>query len=208
MPRDYTDDPDFRTEPVPGLPERLPRGESILWQGRPRTLALARESMWLTWIAAYFAGLYAWRVATLVPEFGLGRAIMLGLPFLLLGAVACGIVLGVAWIQARATLYTITTERVAMRIGAALTITLNMPFARIAGADMAPGTGGTGTIALTPVKGARLSYAVMWPHVRPWKMKIVQPALRCIPEPARVAALLSDAVAARTERPEIAIAAE
>ena len=29
---------DFQIEPVPGLPERPPEGERILWQGRPNRL--------------------------------------------------------------------------------------------------------------------------------------------------------------------------
>ncbi|MEO1362599.1 MAG: PH domain-containing protein, partial [Pseudomonadota bacterium] len=35
---------DFEIEPVAGLPEAPPEGEQILWQGRPDTWALARES--------------------------------------------------------------------------------------------------------------------------------------------------------------------
>ncbi len=29
---------DFAFDPLPGLPEALPAGENILWQGRPDTL--------------------------------------------------------------------------------------------------------------------------------------------------------------------------
>jgi hypothetical protein len=46
---------DFATEPVEGLPERPPEGESILWQGRPQAWALARESLAIRWVAGYFA---------------------------------------------------------------------------------------------------------------------------------------------------------
>ncbi len=38
-------DKDFDFDPVPGLPERLPAGEEILWQGRPEALTLAREAL-------------------------------------------------------------------------------------------------------------------------------------------------------------------
>jgi hypothetical protein len=34
---------DFAVEPVRGLPEKPPAGEIILWQGRPDTIALARD---------------------------------------------------------------------------------------------------------------------------------------------------------------------
>ncbi|WOI56167.1 photosynthetic complex putative assembly protein PuhB [Palleronia sp. LCG004] len=209
----HDDDPDFAFEPVPGLPETLPRGEEILWQGRPQTLALARSSMGLGWIAGYFVLLAVARVAASAGSMGLAGALPLAIPFLLLGVVACGIVYLVALVQARATLYTITTHRIAMRVGAALTLTLNLPFSRIASADLGPAPGGTGTIALTTAGETRLSYFVLWPHIRPWHMKKVQPALRCIPDADAAARILADAVETRMCQPEIsprpmAVAAE
>ncbi len=199
----HDDDPDLAFEPVPGLPEALPQGEEILWQGRPATFALARASMGLTWIAGYFVLLACARVAASAGTMGWAGALPLAIPFLLLGAVSCGIIVVIAMIQARATLYTITNRRVAMRIGAALTITLNLPFARIASADMAPSPGRTGTIVFTTMGEARLSYFVLWPHIRPWHMKQVQPAMRCIPDAERVARILSEAVETSICQPEI-----
>ncbi|SER85642.1 PH domain-containing protein [Tranquillimonas rosea] len=198
---------DFATEPVPGLPERPPKGELILWQGRPDTLALARSSLGLSWVAGYFAVLTAWRIGVSATDIGLWAALPLGLPFVGLGAAACGLILLVSWAQARATLYTITTDRVAMRIGAALTLTLNLPFARLASADLGAEPGGTGTLALRTLGETRLSYLVLWPHVRPWRMKRTEPALRCIPEPDRVAGILARAAETKITRPEIAPAA-
>lgn len=207
MPRDYRDEPDITVEPVPGLPEPLPRGEAILWQGRPRTLALARSALGLGWVAGYFALLALWRVGSLAADTGWAGAAPHAIPFLGLGALACFVLWAIAWAQARATLYTITTARVAMRVGAALTLTLNLPFARLAAADLGRAPGGTGTIALSPVEETRLSYAVLWPHVRPWHMRQVKPALRCIAEPDRVAAILADAVAAKRSEPRISVMA-
>jgi hypothetical protein len=106
--------------------------------------------------------------------------------------------------QARATVYTITTERVAMRIGAALSVTFNLPFAQLAAARIDLRKGGTGTIAIETTGEDKLSYLVLWPHVRPWFMKKPQPALRCIPDAARVAELLSEAAQARLLRPQVA----
>jgi hypothetical protein len=34
---------DFKFEPIRGLPEQLPEGEHILWQGAPDPRVLARE---------------------------------------------------------------------------------------------------------------------------------------------------------------------
>lgn len=197
---------DFAFEPVRGLPEHLPEGERILWQGRPDALALAREALNLRWVAGYFALLALWRFGAMWDQ-GIGAGLAMAAPFLLLGALVCGLLWVVAFVQARATVYTITTSRVVMRIGAALTLTLNLPFRQIARADLdlrGNGTGtGTGTIALDLVDHKRLSYLVCWPHVRPWHMRRPQPALRAIPDAARVAALLAEAAEARVSTPEL-----
>lgn len=194
---------DFQVEPVRGLPERPPAGEIILWQGRPDTLTLAKESLSLYWIIGYFALLSVWRVGVSSVDMGLLPALPLAIPFMILGAVTAGIILLIAWVQAKVTVYTVTTERVAMRIGAALTVTLNLPFSKIASADLDLRSKGTGTIAFTTTGGTRLSYLVLWPHIRPWKMKNTQPALRCIPDAERVARLIADQVETRATRPEV-----
>jgi hypothetical protein len=49
-------DHDFAFEPVRGLPEALPPGEEILWQGRPDAWRLALEAFGLGWAAAYATG--------------------------------------------------------------------------------------------------------------------------------------------------------
>jgi hypothetical protein len=198
------DEDDIQIEAVNGLPEKPPAGERILWQGRPATWALARDSLGMYWVAGYFALLAVWRVGVSSIELGLVGALPLAIPFVILGFVACGLILLVSWMQARATVYTITTARVAMRVGAALTITLNLPFKRIATADLDLRRDGTGTIALTTIGETRLSYVILWPHVRPWRMKQPQPALRSVADAERVAGILAEAAQTRIARPEIA----
>ena len=199
------DDKDITVEHIPGLPEALPDGERILWQGRPKVMALAQEALSLNWILGYFALLIVWRVGVSTTLMPFGAALLTAIPFLILGAVAAAILILIAYVQARATVYTITTERVAMRVGAALPLTLNLPFPKIAAADLDLKKSGTGTIALRTLGQARLSYMVLWPHIRPWHLKLTQPALRCIPEAAKVAAILAEAAETRVSRPEITI---
>jgi Bacterial PH domain len=193
---------DFATEALPGLPTLPPKGEEILWQGRPATLALARESLGLTWIAAYFVALALWR-ASVASDGGAASFVAVMLPYLAIGAVACGIVIAIAAVQARSTVYTITSARVALRIGAALTVTLNLPFKQIASASLDLKRGGTGTVAMQTLGDARISYLVCWPHVRPWRMGKTQPALRCIPDAARVAQILAEAAETRLNEPVV-----
>lgn len=196
-------DDDVTVEPVNGLPEALPPGEVILWQGRPKVLPLAREALNLNWVLGYFAVLVVWRVGVSTTMMPFGEAAMTAMPFVVLAALTATILLAIAWAQARATVYTITSARVAMRIGAALTLTLNLPFPRIAAADLELKKSGTGTIALRTLGQAKLSYMILWPHVRPWHMKQTQPALRCIPDAARVAAILAEAAETRVSQPII-----
>ncbi|MEM1361719.1 MAG: photosynthetic complex putative assembly protein PuhB [Pseudomonadota bacterium] len=195
---------DFAFEPVKGLPERPPEGEHILWQGRPNWWALTRESLMLDWVAGYFVVLAFWRFGTVMDLVPLVEAIALSVPFLILGAVACGLLMLTGYVQARATVYTITNRRVAMRIGAALTVTLNLPYTQLGSADLKMKRSGIGTIALDLLGPVRFSYLVCWPHVRPWYLRKPQPALRCIPEAEKVANILAEAAAARLEEPKIA----
>ena len=194
---------DFAIEPVEGLPERPPEGEQILWQGRPNWWALAKESLNLYWVAGYFMLLAAWRFMTVIDQVTFGKALWASLPFIIMGGVVCALLVVIAIVQARATMYTITNRRVAMRIGAALTVTLNLPFTQIKNADLDLRKSGTGTIALDLLGDTRLSYLVCWPHVRPWVMRHTQPALRCIPDARHVAGLLAEAAEARISVPQV-----
>ncbi|MEM6888195.1 MAG: photosynthetic complex putative assembly protein PuhB [Pseudomonadota bacterium] len=195
---------DIEIEPVEGLPEAPPKGERILWQGQPDTWALAFAAFKLKWVAGYFGLLVVWRFITIVDQLPLGQAIGATIPFLLLGIVACGLLLAIAFAQARATKYTITDARVVMRIGAALTLTLNLPFRQVANAMLDLRRDGTGTIALETMGETPLSAFICWPHMRPWRFKPVQPALRAIRDAERVAGLLSDAAEARIAVPQVA----
>ncbi|MGC3940262.1 photosynthetic complex putative assembly protein PuhB [Roseobacter sp. EG26] len=194
---------DFEIEPVEGLPAEPPKGEEILWQGRPDWWALSIEALSLKWVAGYFILLAVWRFISVVDLLPLGQAIGSAVPFVMLGLLVCGLLTLVAYVQARATMYTVTDARVVMRIGAALTITLNLPYTQVSNAMLDLRKRGTGTIALETMGDTRLSYLVCWPHVRPWHIKHTQPALRCIPQAEKVAALLAEAAEARISMPQI-----
>ena len=193
---------DFAVEPLPGLPAQPPKGEVILWQGRPQTFALAREALKINWIAGYFVALALWR-GWMMGDGVPATILAVMLPYLAIGAVTCAILLMIATVQARSTVYTITTARVAMRIGVALTVTLNLPFRQIGAANLALKSNGTGTIALQTLGDTRISYLVCWPHVRPWHFNRTQPALRAIPDAAAVAKILAEAAETRMSQPII-----
>jgi hypothetical protein len=189
-------------EPVPGLPEALPPGESILWQGAPQRAALARRALHVRTIAFYFAALATWRGTVLALEGAGPGEIMRGAGLLvLLGAAAILPLWLFAWASARSTLYTITTRRVVIRAGVALPTSFNVPFAAVEAAGLRLHGEGVGDIALRLVPDQKIPYLFLWPHARPWRLSRPEPALRCIPEAEAVAQLLGRALAAASAMP-------
>ncbi|WP_342077598.1 photosynthetic complex putative assembly protein PuhB [Yoonia sp. SS1-5] len=194
---------DFKFEPIRGLPEALPEGEHILWQGAPDPKRLAREALALRWVAGYFVLLTLWRVGVSSADYPFAEALLHGVPFVVSGLIACAILYGVAYVQARSTVYTLTNKRVAMRIGAALTMTLNLPYTWIGTAKLDLKPTGHGTLAFELIGETRLSYMMTWPHVRPWQMARTQPALRCIPDAQTVAGIFAEAAETRISQPRV-----
>ena len=192
-------------EPVRGLPEPLPRGESILWQGGPRWTVLARQAFHATTIAIYFGVLLAWRAlhAAQSGETFSQAAVPIAL-LALLAAVALGLLLILAWFASSTAVYTVTNRRVVMRIGIVLTVSYNLPFRAIEAAGLRVNRDGTGDINLLLTPENKIAWLNLWPHVRPWRVKRPEPVLRALPEAARVAAILSQAVAAALEPAAIA----
>lgn len=195
---------DFAFDALPGLPERPPQGELILWQGRPDAWALARDAYKLRWFAVYFALIVIWRAGGAWADGGLSLALAMGLPYLVLGLLGLTVIYGLAWAQARTTTYTLTTARVVMRIGAALPVTFNIPFAQVGAASLDLRRDGTGTIALDTTGETRISVLVAWPHIRPGHWKKTQPALRSISDAGTVARMLAEAAEARLSQPKVA----
>ncbi|MEM8665766.1 MAG: PH domain-containing protein, partial [Pseudomonadota bacterium] len=52
---------DFDYEPVPGLPEKLPKGERVLWSDVPDWRAVALDVFHIRAIAIYAAVILLWR---------------------------------------------------------------------------------------------------------------------------------------------------
>lgn len=194
---------DFKFEPVHGLPEALPKDEHILWQGRPDSLRLAKDAWKLNWVLGYFVALAVGRVILSSDTYPLTEAMAHGIPFLVAGLIAGLLLYGVAAVQARSTVYTLTNKRACLRIGAALTMTLNLPYVCIANAQAMVRKSGLGTIAFELTGDDRISHIMTWPHVRPWHIARTQPAFRAIPDAARVAAIFADAAESRVSEPKI-----
>ncbi|MDP3834732.1 MAG: photosynthetic complex putative assembly protein PuhB [Hydrogenophaga sp.] len=179
-------------EAAPGLPEPLPRGERLLWQGSPDFRTLAIHAFHVRKLALYFAAMLGlqWLYLLGEPNAALLRPLLTSAGMALL---ALALLTTIAWFAARTTLYTLTDRRIVMRIGIVLTLTFNLPLRQVAGAALKPQAAGHGDIALTLAGKDRIAWLNLWPHARPWQLKNPQPSLRCLPEAATVGARIQQA---------------
>lgn len=194
---------DFQFEPVHGLPEALPADEHILWQGAPDPMRLAVEAWKMHWIIGYFVVLAIWRTGVSSISVPLPTALLHAVPFLVLPIIACAVIYGMAVVQARSTVYTLTNKRAAMRIGAALTMTLNLPYVCIGNAAVQARKSGNGTLSFEMIDDTRVSYLMTWPHTRPWAFSRAQPSFRCIADVSQVAKIFAEAAETRVFQPRI-----
>ncbi|GAA4002532.1 photosynthetic complex putative assembly protein PuhB [Sphingomonas humi] len=176
------------TDELGGLPGPLPEGETIVWQGRPETGRLLAGAFHARAVAFYFLLLAGVGLAMGRLE---GVALTLGA-----GALCLGVLALIARASARSSVYTLTDRRLVLRVGVALPMHFNLPLKQIAAADLRMGTGGSGDIALRLAGKGRIAWALLWPHVRPWRTRHPEPMLRAVPDAERIARLLHGCCAA------------
>jgi hypothetical protein len=179
-------------EAAPGLPEPLPRGERMLWQGTPDWKQLAIHAFHVRKLTIYFSVMLVlqWLYLLGEPNAALLRPMAISASLALLTLV---LLTTIAWFSAKTTLYTMTDRRVIMRVGIVLTLTFNLPLKQVAGASIKPHAAGFGDIALALKGEDRIAWLNLWPHARPWQVKRPEPSLRCVPDAAAIAARLQTA---------------
>ena len=200
---------EYEVEPIPGLPGDLPPGERILWQGSPNWKRLAKSAFHVPAVAVYFAALSAWGILQAVRGIStwMGVGITAGL-----GLTAVVVLLVLAWLSARTTIYTLTNRRVVLRMGIALPKCVNLPLGMITAADLRAYPDGTGDIPLKIGGSQRLGWLQLWPHAKPWAITDVEPMLRAVPEAELLSGLLARTAGAAqgtpvTVAPQLAVAA-
>ncbi|MBS0277418.1 MAG: PH domain-containing protein [Proteobacteria bacterium] len=189
------DHDDYAVEPIRGLPEALPAGEHILWQGAPQWWSLAKTVFHIRAVAFYFAVLMLWRGSVHWDQ-GMVASVLSALSLLPIALIGLGLLSLLAYLSARTSVYTITNKRVVMRIGMALPTAINIPFKLIGSGGLAEHADGTGDIPLSLTGDDRMAYSNFWPHVRPWRFTRPEPMLRGVPHARRVAEILSQALVA------------
>ena len=168
--------------------------ERLLWRGKPAWRGVARDVLHIRLVAGYFAVMLIWGFASdrsdgWGPLFTLWR----GVPLFTLGSVVLAACAGYAWVIARTTRYTVTSERIIMDYGVAIEATVSVPLNRIASIGIVARRDGTGDVLLTPKLRGPLRYIKLWPHARPWRLTQVEPMLRCVPQAMDVAGIVSQA---------------
>jgi hypothetical protein len=182
-------------EPIRGLPQALPPGELLLWQGAPDVLSLARRGFHVGLLVPYFLFLAVWRFAAMGTDGGQLRwATISALWILLIGIVAIAVLALIAWLTSRTTVYSITSRRLVLRFGIALPTSVNIPFGLVVAARLRVYRDGSGEIPLLLDPGARISFPIFWPHARPWRLRRAEPMLRCVPNATEVAEILARAL--------------
>jgi hypothetical protein len=193
---------DFDFEPVRGLPQHLPKGERMLWQGAPRWQDLAVHAFHARKVIWYFAGLTMLAGVLRLAEGESFAAAIKPFQWLMpMGLVAAALLVGLAYLSARTTVYTITSKRLIMRVGMALPVSINLPFSQIDGAAVRLFANGSGDIPLKVTAKERIAYLMLWPHARPFHFAHPQPTLRCVARADDVAGLLAAALAGAAPHP-------
>ena len=186
---------EYEYEPLTGLPEQLPDGEEIVWQGVPRWTALANRVFQVRTLALYFTLLVVVQVIYKLMDGASVQHMFAGMAWQLsLAAVSLGLLAGAAWLYARSTVYTLTNRRLVLRSGVATPMMVNLPLEKVESAGLRLCSDGTGDVLFTPTSDAKLYYMLLWPHVRLLGLRCVQPLFRGIPDPQNVARLLAKTV--------------
>jgi len=158
-------------------------------------------------IAAYFALVAVWQAASVAADGGSAvEAVAAAAVMMAIGAMPIAFLVAYAWMAARGAVYSITNRRVVMRVGVALPVTINLPFALIESAALSRRSDGTRDLVLRLATKQRASWIALWPHCRPWRFTQPEPMLRALPDAEAVAQTLGRALAAASSMPVTPIA--
>ena len=163
------------------------KDEKVLWRGRPDVAPLARTAFHTRSVGIYFLVLIALSLAYDNPNAAIVCTV--------LGREALAILNGLAWLSVRTTLYILTDTRLILRVGMAIETRINIPLKHVTSANLRMRGKSHGDIALTLGGDRLLGYALLWPHVRPWRFARPEPMLRAVPDAKALAAMLAKACA-------------
>lgn len=185
---------------IRGIPYPLPKGERILWQGAPDYFALAKHVFRVPLFVLYFSLLIVVQGWYVLSTRDSQAAVQVMLPLTIAGMGVSLYMLMFAWLTARNTWYAVTTRRIVMRVGVALTVTVNIPLRVIASAGLRRFSDGSGELAFPVEPTERLSLFQLWPHWRPWNINRPVPQWRGLRQLDAAAGALREALEASREQ--------
>ncbi len=182
-------------------PAHLPAGETVLWRGKPDWRHLAVDAFGAPWVAFYFVGIGVWHLATTLHDGGTRAQALADFSVVLLPMVlALSLVSVLAWLSARASVFTVTDRRIVMVYGVALPALINLPLDTIEATRLRRGFAGRGDLAFTLPRTGRLSFHQLWPYARPWHLFPAAPMMRAVPRIEEVRVIVADALRMAAER--------
>ena len=175
------------------LPSPLPVGERLVWQGRPTFNGLALRAFHIREVGIYFGLLLMWRLwSNWSHGASLSEATISALWLIIPAVSGIAILAALAWLFRRSSCYTITNRHVLFQFGVALPITMTIPLTKIESAALKTYRDGSGDIPLKLTDHDRASCLLLWPHIRPWRLRLSEPMLRSVPDAVQVAARLAE----------------
>jgi hypothetical protein len=185
---------EYELEAEYGLPEKLPEGEYVIWQGAPEFWGMAKDIFYIRPVIAYFVFLVIYRIYDGIVLDHTIKAIAISAAWMLAMSLVCvGLLAALAYYTVSSTAYTMTNRRVVMRIGIAMQMSFNLPYKEITSADFTAKKDGSGHIPLKINADTKIAYFHLWPHVRPMNFNHPEPMLRNIKNVEQVATLLTKA---------------
>lgn len=189
MPIFHDEEDGNRQEPLPGLPAELPDGEELLLQVKPSAFGLMIHALHVRFLLGYILVVGGIRAFS-----GVSPLTTVVLQSFLVAGLVTAILYTVAWLMARAAIFSITTHRVFFRVGAGIRKYINIPFTDIQAVDLRERTNEEGDIALTTTSDKPIPYLHLWPFARPLRMRKTVPLLRCVPNARATAERLAAAM--------------
>ncbi len=177
---------------IKGLPESPPEGEEIVWQGEPKWSALSIRLFRVRLVLVYFGLLVGF--TAFISEATRPEILATFVWQLTLAGLAALILIGLAWLYATTTVYTVTDKRLVLEFGVAFTMSLNIPWDLVESAATKTFSDGTADVVICLQQGNAISYVTLWPFARPWHFLKVQPMLRGVEDHAGLAQTIANIV--------------
>jgi hypothetical protein len=182
-------------ERIEGIDAPLPPGEHVRWQGRPSLWPLARRAFHVRAILLYFGALAVLRAALAISDGRPAAEVAAGATALLLmGLIAAGLALLLAWLSVRTTIFAITDRRIVLRSGIVINGTVSIPFRIVDRIDTRHHADGSGDVAIAIAGSDRIPYLSLWPYARPWRVNHPEPMFRAVTDFDVLTATLGEAL--------------